>query len=104
MVRAMMPGVTTDTLTGLATDMSRVTGTSRATARGGRARGRRTTDRRDTMAFRSGFQKRRLEHLTRSLRQRGCCTCIQQLAAVPKRGDTKLPGVKNVRAILAQLT
>ena len=46
-----MPGVTTDTLTGLATDMSRVTGTSRATARGGRSRGRRTTDRRDTMAF-----------------------------------------------------
>ena len=44
MLRAMMPP---GTLTGLATDMSRGTGTSRATARGGRSRGRRTTDRCD---------------------------------------------------------
>src|SRR5580693_3197072 len=44
MLRATMPQ---GTLTGLATDMSRGTGTSRATARGGRSRGRRTTDRRD---------------------------------------------------------
>ena len=44
MVRTMMPGVTADTLTGLATDMSHVTGTSRATARGGRSPGTHTTD------------------------------------------------------------
>jgi hypothetical protein len=40
--------------------MSRGTGTSRATARGDRSRGRRTTDRSD----RRGLRKRRLEHLT----------------------------------------
>jgi hypothetical protein len=41
----MMPGVTKDTLTVLPTDMSRGTGTSLATARGDRPRGRRTTNR-----------------------------------------------------------
>jgi hypothetical protein len=45
MLRAMMPGVTKGTLTGLATDMSLGTGMSLATARGGRSGGRRTTDR-----------------------------------------------------------
>jgi hypothetical protein len=45
----MMPGVTTDTLMGLAMDISHGTGTSRVTARGGRSRGRQTTDRRDAI-------------------------------------------------------
>ena len=47
--RAMMPAVTTGTLTGLGMDMSHATGTSRATAQGDRLRGRRTTDRRDAV-------------------------------------------------------
>src|SRR6516164_5633248 len=93
MVRAMTPGVTTDTLMGLAPDMSRVTGTSRATARGGRSRGRRTTDRRDTTAFgavfgRDAWSTRRGRSVNGGAAQ--CSDGIQQLAPVPERADAKL--------------
>jgi hypothetical protein len=58
LLRAMMPGVTRGTLPGFATGMSLGTGTSLATARGGRSGGRQTTDRRHISALGAIFSRR----------------------------------------------
>src|SRR5262249_13275441 len=90
MLRAMMPEVTTDTLTGLATDMSRVTGTSRATAQGGRSRGRHTTDRRRMTAFGAVFGRDALGN------RRGPSGCGRFVTPTPLR---RAEGVEQLAAI-----